>query len=88
MRSRWMVMLASAAIAAAAIVVSLVTVSSAKLGGPTVHVIEHATSDTVIEGGHVRAIMTSAPFPIPIDMKGSFKMYRLTDPPKAKKQDK
>jgi hypothetical protein len=46
------------------------------------------TSDTVIEGGHVRAIMTSAPFPIPIDMKGSFKMYRLTDPPKSKKQDK
>lgn len=46
------------------------------------------TSDKLIEGGHVRAIMTSAPFPIPIDMKGSFKMYRLTDVPKAKKQDK
>jgi hypothetical protein len=45
-------------------------------------------SDTMIEGGHVRAIMTSAPFPIPIDMKGTFKMYRLTEPPKAKKQDK
>jgi hypothetical protein len=42
------------------------------------------TSDKVIEGGHVRAIMTSAPFPIPIDMKGSFKMYRLTDVPKPK----
>src|SRR6185436_14490025 len=27
------------------------------------------TSDKLIEGGHVRAIMTSAPFPIPIDMK-------------------
>ncbi len=36
-----------------------------------------------IEGGHVRAIMTSAPFPIPIDMKGRFKMYRLTPAPKA-----
>lgn len=46
------------------------------------------TSDKVIEGGHVRAIMTSSPFPIPIDMKGSFKMYRLTEPPKPKKQDK
>lgn len=41
-------------------------------------------SPTLIEGGHVRAIMTAAPFPIPIDMKGSFKMYRLTEPPKAK----
>ena len=39
--------------------------------------------DGVIEGGHVRAIMTAAPFPIPIDMKGVFKMYRLTDAPKA-----
>ena len=39
--------------------------------------------DGVIEGGHVRAIMTAAPFPIPIDMKGAFKMYRLTDAPKA-----
>jgi hypothetical protein len=47
-------------------------------------------SDRLIEGGHVRAIMTSAPFPIPIDMKGGFKMYRLTDVPKAgaKKKDK
>jgi hypothetical protein len=45
-------------------------------------------SDTLIEGGHVRAIMTAAPFPIPIDMKGTFKMYRLTDPkPAAKKKD-
>ncbi len=48
------------------------------------------TTDKTIEGGHVRAIMTAAPFPIPIDMKGTFKMYRLTDPPKAdaKKKDK
>lgn len=47
-------------------------------------------SDRLIEGGHVRAIMTSAPFPIPIDMKGSFKMYRLTEVPKAgaKKKEK
>jgi hypothetical protein len=45
-------------------------------------------SDTVLEGGHVRAIMTSAPFPIPIDMKGRFKMYRLTDVPKAKAKPK
>jgi len=47
-------------------------------------------SERLIEGGHVRAIMTASPFPIPIDMKGSFKMYRLTNPPKppAKKKDK
>lgn len=46
-------------------------------------------SDTVIEGGHARAIMTAAPFPIPIDMKGTFKMIRLTDVPKAAaKKDK
>lgn len=45
-------------------------------------------SDTVIEGGHVRAIMTAAPFPIPIDMKGAFKMFRLTDPPKADSEKK
>jgi hypothetical protein len=47
-------------------------------------------SDRLIEGGHVRAIMTAAPMLIPIDMKGSFKMYRLTEPPKpvAKKKDK
>ncbi len=47
-------------------------------------------SDRLIEGGHVRAIMTAAPFPMPIDMKGSFKMYRLTDlpTPDAKKKDK
>ena len=42
----------------------------------------------MIEGGHVRAIMTAAPFPIPIDMKGTFKMYRLTDMPKARRQKK
>lgn len=42
-------------------------------------------SDNVIEGGHVRAIMTAAPFPIPIDMKGVFKMIRLTPPPPKKK---
>lgn len=45
-------------------------------------------SETVIEGGHVRAIMTAAPFPIPIDMKGTFKMFRLTDPPKAASEKK
>ncbi len=49
-------------------------------------------ADTVtereIEGGHVRAIMTAAPFPIPIDMKGGFKMFRLTNPPKAAAEKK
>jgi hypothetical protein len=43
----------------------------------------NTVGDDVIEGGHVRAIMTAAPFPIPIDMKGAFKMYRLAGAPKA-----
>jgi len=37
--------------------------------------------EDVLSGGHVRAIMTTAPFPIPIDMKGRFTMYRLGDVP-------
>ena len=36
----------------------------------------------VIEGGHVRAMMASAPFPLPIEMKGSFKMFKIADLPK------
>jgi hypothetical protein len=36
-----------------------------------------------LSGGHVRAMMATAPFPIPIDMKGSFTMYRFADLPKS-----
>lgn len=38
--------------------------------------------DGIIEGGHVRAMMASAPFPIPIEMKGKFMMYKVTELPK------
>jgi hypothetical protein len=37
---------------------------------------------TVIEGGHVRAMMATAPFPLPIEMKGAFVMYKIADVPK------
>ncbi len=40
-----------------------------------------AGADT-LEGLHVRAMMASAPFPISIEMKGTFKMYRIADLPK------
>ena len=36
----------------------------------------------LIEGGHVRAMMAAAPFPIPIEMKGSFKMYQVAKLPR------
>ena len=35
----------------------------------------------VLEGGHVRAMMASAPFPLPIEMKGTFTMYKVTELP-------
>jgi hypothetical protein len=35
----------------------------------------------VLEGGHVRAMMATAPFPLPIEMKGTFKMYKVTELP-------
>ena len=38
-------------------------------------------SDKELSGGHVRAMMASAPFPIPIDMKGAFTMYKIADLP-------
>jgi hypothetical protein len=52
MRRRWASLAAAAVIAAAAITVSLVSISSAGTG-ITVHVIEHAESDTVIDTGAV-----------------------------------
>lgn len=39
-------------------------------------------SPTEFSGGHVRAMMATAPFPIPIDMKGAFRMYKIADLPK------
>jgi hypothetical protein len=35
----------------------------------------------VLEGGHVRAMMATAPFPLPIEMKGTFKMYKVSELP-------
>jgi hypothetical protein len=42
-------------------------------------------SDKVMSGGHVRAMMATAPFPIPIELKGDFKMIKVADLPGAKK---
>jgi hypothetical protein len=44
--------------------------------------VEDAKSDT-LAGQHTRAMMASAPFPLPITMKGKFKMYKLADVPGA-----
>jgi hypothetical protein len=49
-----------------------------------VYGIREAT-DTVMSGGHVRAMMATAPFPIPIELKGDFKMIKVADLPGAKK---
>ncbi len=37
----------------------------------------------LITGKHTRAMMASAPFPLPIEMHGSFRMYKVADLPKA-----
>jgi hypothetical protein len=37
-----------------------------------------------ISGKHVRAMMATAPFPIPIEMKGTFAMYKVADLPEEK----
>jgi hypothetical protein len=37
----------------------------------------------LITGKHTRAMMASAPFPLPIEMKGTFRMYRVADLPKV-----
>jgi hypothetical protein len=38
----------------------------------------------VLSGKHTRAMMASAPFPIPIEMRGTFKMYKLVDAAKVR----
>jgi hypothetical protein len=50
MRRRWTSLAAALALAGAAITVSLVTASSAE-PGITIHVIEHATTDTLVDTG-------------------------------------
>lgn len=49
MRARWRAMLAGALVAATAIAISLVSVSSAGPNVTRIHVIEHATTDTVVD---------------------------------------
>jgi hypothetical protein len=39
--------------------------------------------DETLAGKHTRAMMAAAPFPIPIEMRGTFKMYKIGDLPKA-----
>jgi allene oxide cyclase len=50
MRKRWMPLVAAVLVAGVAITVSLVSVSSAQ-GKNKIHVIEHATTDTVVDTG-------------------------------------
>jgi len=49
MRGEWRVMVAGALVASTAIAVSLVSVSSAGPNVTRIHVIEHATTDTVVD---------------------------------------
>lgn len=49
MRARWRAMLAGALVGATAIAISLVSVSSAGPNVTRIHVIEHATTDTVVD---------------------------------------
>ena len=42
----------------------------------------HPSGAGKLEGLHVRAMMASAPFPLSIEMKGTFKMYHIADLPK------
>jgi hypothetical protein len=51
MNKRRATLLAAAVVSATAIVVSLVSVSVAHSGARTIHVIEHATTDTVVDTG-------------------------------------
>jgi hypothetical protein len=54
-------------------------------GQPTSNILVYGVREqtpTQLSGGHVRAMMASAPFPIPINMVGGFTMYRIADLPK------
>jgi len=53
---------------------------------PKTNIIIYGADDiagNVISGKHTRAIMASAPFPLPIEMHGTFKMYKVADLPKV-----
>jgi hypothetical protein len=59
-------------------------------GRPTQNIIVFAARDIgadKIEGKHVRAMMAGAPFPMPIEMKGNFTMYKVAEVPKDAKAD-
>lgn len=49
MRARWKILLAASLVASTAIAVSIVSISSAGSRVARVHVIEHATTDTVVD---------------------------------------
>ncbi len=48
-----------------------------------VYGVEEIKGDT-LSGKHTRAMMASAPFPIPIEMRGTYKMYKLVDAAKIR----
>jgi len=53
---------------------------------PKTNVIIYGVDDikpNMMTGKHTRAMMASAPFPIPIEMKGTFRMYKVADLPKG-----
>jgi hypothetical protein len=47
-----------------------------------VYGVQNQTADRM-SGKHVRAMMAAAPFPIPIELKGRYTMYRIDDLPDA-----
>jgi hypothetical protein len=54
---------------------------------PKTNIVVFALEDLkggVLSGKHTRAMMASAPFPIPIEMRGTFKMYKLVDAAKIR----
>ena len=53
-----------------------------KRGQPNSNIVVYGPteiSDTRLSGGHVRAMMASAPFPIPIEFKGQFTAYKVDE---------
>jgi hypothetical protein len=53
---------------------------------PKTNIIVYGFDDikaTVMTGKHTRAMMATAPFPLPIEMHGTFKMYKVADLPKV-----
>ena len=54
---------------------------------PKTNIVVYGIDDTkggILSGKHTRAMMASAPFPIPIEMKGTFKMYKIADAEKVR----